>query len=911
MRSDVKAYIDIGSGYIEFYPDNISPFKNLREKDQLFKRKSWGEITIKNQPFKIGDDIYKLYDVISELDFTFEAKTKIESPNLTVEGYFGVNDCFFDDDRKILKITPTILDNYTDILENWETKIDFSNLQYNSTPINLNIQQLGIKTIDDWQIGLTRTIINPLTGERIIIVEETPELKIGYGYYVGFGGISAFFDDQAPKRQLFTIPPTNFQDKNGFYLADREEILGENISSIDLSGDKYIWISTDTYGIADIQNSLDNIVWYRPTQIDEYKAYKSIKADNKGKRPDLNPLWWEEFNKGEIFPSKGDYELSELTLWEGTTRLISNSLRISLYCTTSYSREEVRKVDVISNTDPSGYVPPQGEGWNLRSKIKINGQNGHLWTRKPFNGSFSDNWVLQDVITNTGSQSNHFEWTKKRTTKLNYINSDNSKILTTTTNTRDFLNYVFRNTSNVFENKNVYSTFLFNDFEEELPILANKIGQNYNYVTMGQNYLIDTSFILTRNLIPDLELSDKSSFPEITLKDILDDLSKFFAGNLYWFMDDDLNLHIEHIKYLDLTRNIVDLRNREELDYTNKWNYDKSTMFNKIELRQINSGGVDFTENLILFDKIVSNKRNVDIKNQFETSIFSSDIRYAVEQPNNLEQGIVFVAFESNKKTITKPQIDEITLSSPSYLPKYKLIPETPDPPDPPGETDIPPRAIIGAGGIYRVITNNFILSDAISNFVNSYKDDYKSIGITLTSIGNKLIFSKDGTFEHVSFQEIDPVFSGNIIFVQDYEILDIETELNVKNKIGLISGVQESNGYLALSNIMNDFGLYQGVWNKGIVNGIERVFETTTRTKIGNELILKGTHDSLFFATELGIGLLNDSTIDLENENTRITLTYRYNSSPFTDRFVLAIQKEGEFIGAKNIWFDIGNFTS
>lgn len=793
-----KTYIDIGSGYEEFTAANVEPFKEVREKDQYFKRWQWGEVEIKNYPELYSSSplsIYKLYDVIKEIDPTTEIKIKFETDLETIEGYFGTNDCEFKDNgyQNVLTVKPTVLDRYTNILEEWETKIDFSDIDFSDDSIDLNVKDLGVKTINDWDSINEYRVYNDLLRSYVTLTKIAPNIDINLVKSLALNpsdDLSGFFDNEAPLPALRQVPPIaelSFQDFDGFYLGDREEVLGDDYSSIDLTGDNYVWISTDEYGVADIETSLDNIVWYRPNPSAEYKAYKSIQAGNIGNQPDISPSWWEEFDRGEIFPDKGDYELSSVTIWfDGGTYGFPPKHRY--YITTKFSREEFRKVDEF---DESGdLIPPQGSGWHQRAVINVSGQDGHLWTRKPFNASLKDDWILQPTETNQRwwSSTDPFKWKYKRETRLSYTNSEDSIITTTAIVGRTLFDYILQNTNDAFADKNVKSTFFFNDDEEDLQVLEDRVGDKLNYVTMRENYLNNIYFILTRNLTPNIDLADASSFPDITLKDFFEDLNKLFKGTLYWFIDDDSNLRIEHIKYLDLTKSPTDLRGDELLEFTEEWKYDKSSQYNRIELRQVNASGIDFTENLILFNKIVSNKRNQDIKKEFETKILSTDIRYAIENSTDLEDGIMMIA-----------------------------------------------------------------------------------------------------TF--------------------DEKISETETQKKVKNKFGLRSGVEESNGYLALSNIIEDFGRYEGVWTTGEVNGLDKTFETTSRTKNGVEIELRGLKNNLFYITEIGEGILDDSTVDFDNETTKLNLRYRYNSTPLGDRFALMVQKEENFDGAENILFDFANY--
>ena len=74
--------------------------------------------------------------------------------------------------------------------------------------------------------------------------------------------------------------------------------------------------------------------------------------------------------------------------------------------------------------------------------------------------------------------------------------------------------------------------------------------------------------------------------------------------------------------------------------------------------------------------------------------------------------------------------------------------------------------------------------------------------------------------------------------------------------------------------------------------------------------LSLRGLQVSMFYKTQLGVGILTKGVIDFENENT-FTLKYRNDSSAMGDLFVLYFKKETDFAGAVNAWADIDNYIS
>jgi len=886
-----------GNVWIEFYPANVAPFKLARESNQFFKRWGWGEVKIKNNPnlYAVASNpIYKLYKIIKDLDFTTEIKIKfttgIGATNHTIEGYFGTNDCKFEDNgiEKTLTVTPTIQDNYSSLLENWENKINFNDIEYSADEVDLNIRALGTRPIGDWVLA------SHASGERIARITIPTADFISPDYLNGT--ISSYFDlsTQAPNRDVFATPPAVIYGRDGFTLSDREEILGEDFSQL-VPED---WLSIDEYGKFDDTQLTSDIV----TRLS--KTYKSIHASNEDNPPETSPLWWKEIYVGEIYPEKGDYELSEVTVYKGALGLAGGiGLNYWIYSTTRFSRDEYRKVDVIDIEETSGFEPPTGSGWHMRSIESVEGQDGHLWTRKPYNAAFKDSWALQDLELNPTGASDTIYWTERRTSKIEYPSSTNSKTINTTVLPKDFLEYILQNTNSLFASSSIISTFLFNDNEASLPILAPYIGENKNYVTMGDNYLSTIRMVFTRDFIPDLDPSDVSTFPDVNLKKVIEDLNKLFKDTLYWFLDDSLDLHIEHIKYLDLTMNSEDLRtieilgeavDRKELEFTESWKYDKTKMYNRIELNQVNASGVDFTENLITFPKIVSNKRGVDIKQKLETEIFTTDLRYVVENSSDLENGVLLIATSTKNTLEVTPQIDEI------------------------GFTGDYGRAIVTAGEVSALLDvyDGSSLEGAISNFVANYSSNYLDEGITLSIGTDKIIFTKDAPFTSPTTSDERGNIVGTPYSVQAYSVIGSITSLSVPTKVGFVSGVSESNGLLAFSNLLYDFGRYEGTWILGNVNGEDETvyddpFETTSRTKDGKEIQVRGAFDSLFFTTNLGIGLLKSATIDFNEENTKLNLSYRYNSVPDTDGFVIMVQKEDEFAGAVDKWMDIGNYET
>lgn len=720
-------YIDIGSGYQQAYPDFIDKFKITRkigvdDIEKYFYRILWGKIQFSNKPYlysQTNSNVYRIFDFIQNNTLGFDTKitVKFTTDNFEVIGYFGKNDCTFDYDRKILTVTPATVDQYTDILENWESEVNFDEWEFTNNTVTVEITNTELETIQDWPYPSITVGGQPYTPRNLIKEKD----------YVDNSGLYLYFDGNKPKETLYEDSYYRFEGMHKIYTSIIEEFGSFSL--------------------------LDRI-------------------EILGQEPNL-------VNALTLPIEYGDYELSKFRVYEGTrTGGLSGKRWRQLYCETWFSREEEIKIDVIDPSNEYGFESPVGEGWHMRITRIKGGKNAHLWTRKPFGGAYSESWGVPVEVQNNGTKNFSWNWYKYLETSLQYDNSANTIAIESTINLRDFFEHILNNTHSSLSAMQFKSTFFFNDLEEELEVLNGTDG--YNYVTGAKNYLNGLKLFFTKDLtVPGDD--EVGAYPRFTLRSILEDLNKVFINKLTWFIDENGYFRIEHVRWVDLRKIPLDISTDELLKFTTYWEYDKAIMFEEYFYNQINSGYIDFTKNSVVFNKIVSNNRNTDLKKEYSTSLISTDARYCILNSTEIKEGIILITVDEN----------------------------------------------------------------------------------------------------------------------------DI-----VLNKTGIISGVVETNGYLALSNILYDFGRYEGMWHTGVMNGFNVFFTVTERNKLGTELKLKGLKKSLFYTTQIGIGLIDEGEIDFENENTIIKLRYRYNSNVNGDVFALVFQKESDFVGAVNNWADIDNYV-
>lgn len=732
MRYNLSVDYD-GSGYKQAFPDNVSPLElvgpldSLTEMSQNFHTVKFGTIQFSNKPYLYANTlnpVYKLFDIINDSSFTQKILVKLETNNIDLVGYFGKNDCTFDVDKKILTVTPTVISVNSTILESMETDVDFNNYGFQENNIDITIENLSLKTIQDWPV------VAPLYGNNQLLryVKTYPRNVVKESSYQNAGGIGLYFDlDGSPKESLFEDSYWKFETRHTTY----PDVPGNRI-----------------YGDFDLKKRIEILGQQGSPSLDMHD---------------------------------GDYELSRFRVYEGTRTggLTGNRWR-QLYCQTWFSRDEIYKVDVVDTENEYGFEPPIGKGWHMRKSVFKDGKPGHWWTRKPFNGFYSENWQLQpDVLNEKPDLSGFYKaeydwnWYRYRETRLVYDDTSLSVNISTSIDLRSFFEYLIQNSNQELASMQFKSTFLFNDLEEQIKILNGKSG--YNYVTGRKNYLNSLRVFFTRDIVSVNE-SEIKQIPKYNIKDILTDFNKLFANSLIWFVDSDGYFRMEHKFFTDLTKSFLDISGSSLLQFTSKFEYDKSKMYEKITFDQINSGYPDFTRNLIKYPKIVSNNRNQDLIFENETRHLSTDVKFCILNPDSLSDGIVLIVVDENNRV--------------------------------PGD-------------------------------------------------------------------------------------------------ICQISGQKETNGKLALSNLLTEFGTYEGVWTDGSINGVDQKFKVSQRNKIGIEIVQQGTKLSSFYLTQLGIGILDSGTIDLDHELTKIKLRYRHDSSYElnTDTFTLKY--------SDNVMADIGNYST
>lgn len=349
------------------------------------------------------------------------------------------------------------------------------------------------------------------------------------------------------------------------------------------------------------------------------------------------------------------YELSRIDIFK-CEYIAHKKRRFRAIC--EFTREEIyyQKYD----DGNGGYLPPEEDsGWFNTGITDSTNTNRLLWVRTPFNGT-AISWIKSAVNT-TGKWREYkgtFGYHDSITAVKNYPVSASSEItVSNAVSLREVFRKVYTETHISLRGKNVYSNFLFNDSlsaeEEALVYLKNPNDANYVTITDSltdsetKNELNSILAVHTYEFSTEATTDKEKTILKTTFSDLMADFLALFP-ECYWFIDSNGNLHIEHVKYFDRVNVAKDITGTQ-YDYLGQyqnWEYIKDQLFSLETYEFKNSGNPDFYKSEVSFDKIVSNKRGQDIKNEISGSILSTDIKYCIENRNSLDNGIVLIAYD-------------------------------------------------------------------------------------------------------------------------------------------------------------------------------------------------------------------------------------------------------------------------
>lgn len=340
------------------------------------------------------------------------------------------------------------------------------------------------------------------------------------------------------------------------------------------------------------------------------------------------------------------FELSKITIFK-CEYIAHKKRRFRAIC--EFSREEVYLDEADTSLNDT-------EWFNTGLKESPNSKRV-LWVRTPFNDA-EISWTKSAINTSNWRQYNGTfgYYDSIESVKQYPIIADSDIEILNAIDLREIFRKVYTETHISLRGKNVYSNFLWNDTlsaeEEALVYLNNDTSTNYVTLTDSttdvetKNELNNIVGVHTYEFSTEATTDDEKTILKTTFKDLMSDFLARYP-QCYWFIDADGHLHIEHIKYFDRVNVAKDITGTQYnyLGEYQSWEYIKDKLFSLEKYSFKNSANPDFATSEVTFDKIVSNKRGQDVKNEISGSIITTDVKYCLENRNSLDNGIVLLAY--------------------------------------------------------------------------------------------------------------------------------------------------------------------------------------------------------------------------------------------------------------------------
>jgi len=532
---------------------------------------------------------------------------------------------------------------------------------------NLNVRITLEGIVNDYSLTKEGTWIPFDENQRIFYSNQTVSIPESSAQYKRF----SLLTDKLPESGLIKIVFYHFATWTVNPEDETDLILNSVIistSSIEL---KTIKIQLDAENLVTENEDSNKIFWtkrkpkadFYSTKFDYQKTLDSffdvngkpieselIMSDNNGIQiKDIIQFFQEQSSISYKF------ELSRIDIFK-CEYIAHKKRRFRAIC--EFSREEIyyQKYD----DGNGGYLPPETDsGWFNTGLTEPTNSNRFLWVRTPFNGAVYP-WV-KSAINTTGAWrelNSTFGYYDSITSIKQYPILVGSEVeITNAIDLREVFRKVYTETHISLRGKNVYSNFLWNDpltAEQEALVYLNN-PNDANYVTLTdsltdletKNELNSILAVHTYEFTTEATNDEDKTILKTTFNDLMADFLALFP-QCYWFIDSNKDLHIEHVKYFDRVNIAKDITGSSYLylgEYQT-WEYIKDKLFSLETYEFKNSGNADFIKSEVTFEKIVSNKRGQDIKNEISGSILSTDVKFCLENRNGLDNGIVLVAYD-------------------------------------------------------------------------------------------------------------------------------------------------------------------------------------------------------------------------------------------------------------------------
>ncbi|MFA5432851.1 MAG: hypothetical protein WC319_08275, partial [Candidatus Paceibacterota bacterium] len=181
---------------------------------------------------------------------------------------------------------------------------------------------------------------------------------------------------------------------------------------------------------------------------------------------------------------------------------------------------------------------------------------------------------------------------------------------------------------------------------------------NENYVT-GETNLLSGLYFFPKSEVP--EQSDPATKCMISFNELMDELHNIF--NVYWYIDEDGYLRIEHDSWFEDNEVGIDLTTLEGGKYINKidkTSYNETDRVSREHFSFPEAGGVDFIGRDIVYDKT----RQEDNQNDIRSNV-STDMEYLLHNEDEADsEGFAMVLTDAGFIVEEKGELSGVTIAN-------------------------------------------------------------------------------------------------------------------------------------------------------------------------------------------------------------------------------------------------------
>lgn len=797
-------------------------------------RKEWEEIVIKNKPYEYKTDATnknKLYDLIIDNPTTYTYFLKFVNGSEIRYGYFGEVDCSINEDRSLIRVLPSIIDQYTDFIENYETDVDV----FGAT----NLIRNGNFSV--WNGSDPAFWVNGVLGGA---VQDTllsqPCAKLGRGLIFGTSVGQAVTGVNVGKQALIEF--------NYAFTGD-DEILRDLKYSLTLTGTKTYQLQSDGQWV---ESGTVNKITYKNNayplpeeSVEEFEHYQIL----TNALPETGALLITFYNDDAI----GDFIfLTNVQINSSALSYIDISLTFPTDYLTVKPQEEIIKV--IDNYYPD-FIAAGIKSNDIDESTINNYFNGDgspnmtfladsKWGVVDYYGAKYPDWKTifetdpnstfykGEICELTIWIGNEYNWIPKRRNIHGYAKFAREEVYIV--DAYDGLNNLIPPEENVGW---VFTSKLENGLRlwVRQPFNGAFSGSNETW-TLGdvQEWTAGSEFWRKLTSVKVYPTSENSTsigvglnFRDICRKIYRSTHNSRMGKEVYsaFFWNDS-----PYMDFLDLDGNLN--------YYTMKENFlNNIAVIHTSEIKNISNPELSDSELKVSFKGLFD-----DLLVKFPALVWFVDTNM------NLH-------FEHTRFIHRIRSYVDITGSSIPKLGEYKS---------------------------YKFDSSK-LFGNIVREDINSYYKDFKKSEETFKKITtNKRRKDKKET-KRTAFISTDIMGAiensgdlANGMVLVAYFVND-EGNNEMVYGTGQITGNDKPNGVLATSYLLKTFGNYIGTWHDGFIDGQAIAYRFSQYCRLGSEITLKGIVQQNYLFTDIGMALIQSKKYDYEKEVTICTPVYRH----------------------------------